>query len=520
MIRMIDYSRASFLIVFVATNCGALTTIHPALGRQSGQTESVAQSRQPTDEQKLSDEQRKLAEQYRQLEDKLFALYEHERDNNPIRSQLLQRAFQKSQEDRTSAELQLVAGLLDQANLKDAEFGQEKVLKQLNALLDLLQSEDRSKRIRDDILRHQDYLKEVDRLQRMERGLRGQAENDADPKKIADDQNNVAKRTSELESKIRKNEEGTAGPPANPNSNPPATPTPSNKDQPGTPTGDESQPTGNPVEQKLQAAEKRMREALQQLSDEKRPLSVEAMRQAEQELAEAKRQLEEILRQLREEEIGRSLAMLETRFRQMLEREIKVHEQTQNLGQVAPADRLADFQIQSAKLSLDQKGIAAEAARALLLLQEDGSSTAMPQTIEMMHADMMQVTERLAAANVGTITIDLEAEIVETLGYMVDALARVQKDLESEKGKPPANGKSRPGERPLVNQLAELKMVRSMQERIYRRHVRYASLLDSPDDPVGRAERPDLREALEKLAARQRELVEITRSVEMQSKQQ
>ena len=521
-IRMIHYFRACVLIVSVATSCSALLTNQPAFAWQSAQTQTIGQPNKPSDDSKLSEEQRRLAEQYRQFEDKMFSLYEHERQNNPIRSQLLQRAFQKSQENRTTAELQRITGLLDQANLKDAEISQEKVLKQLNALLDLLQSEDRGKRIRDDILRHQDYLKEVERLQRLERSLRGQAENDSDPKKMATDQESVAKRTSDLENKIRKNDEGTAGPPKSPDPDPPATPpsTPHapNGDQPGTAPDDKPQPTGNPVEQKLQTAEKRMREALQQLNDAKKQESVDAMRQAEQELAEAKRQLEEILRQLREEEMGRSLALLETRFRQMLEREIKVHNQSQKLDQIALADRLADFQIQAAKLSIEQKGIAAEAARALLLLDEDGSSTAMPQAIEMMHADMLQVAERLTAANINAITIELEAEIVETLKYMVDSLARVQRDLESEKGKPPSSGQSRPGERPLVNQLAELKMVRSLQDRIYRRHVRYAALLGSHDDPVGRAERPDLREALEKLADRQRELVEITRAVELQSK--
>ena len=194
MICMIHYFRACILIVSVATICSALLTNQPAFAWQSVQTQTAGKPNPAADDSKLSEEQRRLAEQYRQFEDKMFSLYEHERENNPIRSQLLQRAFQKSQENRTTAELQLISGLLDQANLKDAEISQEKVLKQLNALLDLLQSEDRGKRIRDDILRHQDYLKEVERLQRMERGLRGQAENGSDAKKIAGDQENVVER--------------------------------------------------------------------------------------------------------------------------------------------------------------------------------------------------------------------------------------------------------------------------------------------------------------------------------------
>ena len=40
---------------------------------------------------------------------------------------------------------------------------------------------------------------------------------------------------------------------------------------------------------------------------------------------------------------------------------------------------------------------------------------------------------------------------------------------------------------PLVDQLAELKMIRALQMRVNKRTVRYARLLEDIDDPAGQA---------------------------------
>ncbi|MGK3946837.1 hypothetical protein ABK046_51790, partial [Streptomyces caeruleatus] len=56
---------------------------------------------------------------------------------------------------------------------------------------------------------------------------------------------------------------------------------------------------------------------------------------------------------------------------------------------------------------------------------------------------------------------------------------------------------SDPKETPLVDSLAELKMIRSLQNRIKLKQTRLASLLDNPDDPVGLVRDPDMKEQLE-----------------------
>ena len=65
----------------------------------------------------------------------------------------------------------------------------------------------------------------------------------------------------------------------------------------------------------------------------------------------------------------------------------------------------------------------------------------------------------------------------------------------------------------LVDELAELKMIRSLQMRINKRTKRYARLLEDIDDPVGQAKDTDLQEALQKLAEREESIHRITREI-------
>ena len=69
------------------------------------------------------------------------------------------------------------------------------------------------------------------------------------------------------------------------------------------------------------------------------------------------------------------------------------------------------------------------------------------------------------------------------------------------------------GDRPLVDQLAEIKMLRGLQDRILRRHRRYSKFLDNPEDLIGSTDDPELQAALERLAQRQAQLTKIARDI-------
>lgn len=498
----------------------------PLLSQQTNNSKAT------TATQPINREQATLAEQYRLLEEKLFSLHEYEKQKNPGRSKLLERAYIQSQSNMTALQMNRIVELINSDQLKDAEKEQKKVLGQLDALLQLLQSEDRGKRTKDAIQRHQVYLKEVERLLRIQKGIRGQADGGIDSQRLIKSENQAAKRTGKLADEIKLNESPpkdeleSSADNSDPSSDlPDDSPQnsadsnqPSADGSPEQPNGSAPNPTSQPdassLQARVRAAEKKMREAAKKLDSANQGDASEEMHQAEAELAQAKKELEEILRQLREEDVERTLAMLESRFRQMLERQVRVLDSTNKLNQPKPTQRGTEFEIKAGKLSLEQKSIATEAARALVLLREDGSSIAFPVTVEELHDDMLQVADRLSSAKVGPITIQIEEDIIETLNYLVQALVDSQQNQAKSKQANQQQGKpEKPGDEPLVDQLAEIKMLRGLQERILRRHERYSAFLENPEDAIGYTSDPDLTAALQRLAEKQAKLTEIARDI-------
>ncbi len=126
----------------------------------------------------------------------------------------------------------------------------------------------------------------------------------------------------------------------------------------------------------------------------------------------------------------RVLALLEGRFRQMLEEEIKIYEATQRLDQTPEDERGRNLDIRANKLAFDQRKVAGQADRCLTLLLEEGSSVAFPEVVEQIRDDMESVSDRLAESKVGTITQDLEQEIIASLEEMIAAFQKAQQDLE------------------------------------------------------------------------------------------
>jgi hypothetical protein len=244
-----------------------------------------------------------------------------------------------------------------------------------------------------------------------------------------------------------------SGPPSN---SPPSSGQGQGQGQPGQPgqpgESGESQPQdeqpqqpGNRAANRLKAAQERMQDAQKKLDDAERKGAAEDQRKALKELEQAKAELERILRQLREEEMERTLTLLAARFRKMLEAQLKVYEGTVRLDKVPTTERDHDDQIEAARLSREESLIVREADRALVLLREEGSSVAFPETVSLMREDMQRVAERLADMKVGTITQDLEQDIIEALEETIAALEMAIKDLEKKKTPP---GQSPPAGRP------------------------------------------------------------------------
>jgi hypothetical protein len=490
--------------------------------------------------EKLSIEQKRIAEKYKHIEDVILRMAELNAQTDPRRAALLKKAFEQSKENLIDVEFERIGDLLTKDQLSRALENQAEVNKNLQAILELLLSENRSKRIESEKARLREYIKRLEGLIKQEKDVQARTLGGDDSKRLSGEQNKIADKTGGLAKDIKEKEEGEKGEggkgkgekdnqPAgekNPNNDKSGESKPQdgkpaeNQSQPnsgqpeGQPQDQNQQPSGNPARKRLEEAQKRMQEAEQKLQDAQKEGAAEKQEQAVRELEQAKAELEEILRQLRQEEIARTLAMLEARFKKMLQMQIEVHEGTQRLDQVPEAERTHDQEIESSRLSGRELQIVVEADKALVLLREDGTAVAMPEAVEQMRGDMQQVVDRLSQAKVGQITQSIEQDIIAALKEMIEALKKAQKDQDNKKKQPQQQQDGQPQDPPLVDVLAELKMIRALQIRVNSRTDRYSKLIDGEQ-----AEQPDLLDALQKLAEREERIHRVTHDLQKEQQE-
>jgi hypothetical protein len=160
------------------------------------------------------------------------------------------------------------------------------------------------------------------------------------------------------------------------------------------------------------------------------------------------------------------LTLLEARFQEMLRVQLQINAETERLDKVPTGDRESRHAARATDLARTQRENALEADRALLLLKEEGSSVAFPEAVEQMRDSMTIVAGRLDRTDTGQTTQLIEQTIVETLDEMILAM---QQELEKLKQQQQQQQQQQQNQDPaLVNALAELKMIRSLQNQINR----------------------------------------------------
>ncbi|MFN9372260.1 MAG: hypothetical protein ACK6D3_10305 [Planctomycetaceae bacterium] len=275
--------------------------------------------------------------------------------------------------------------------------------------------------------------------------------------------------------------------------------------QPSPPQQGESGQSGQktPGREELERAREAMERALENLKKNKRQDASDDQDDAVAELQRAKEKLEEILRQLREEEKERFLAMLEARFQRMLAMELLVYDGTVKLSRGSAADQSRQS-ARGLQLARQQDEIALEATKAVTLLREEGTAVAFPEAVEMMRDDMRQAGKRLERTDVGEITQSIERDIIDALEEMIDAL---QKEMEKSKKKDQQQQQQdgQQQDQELVDKLAELKMLRTLQLRINNRTRRLGREVEGEQ-----AEAADVIDQLQDLAERQARVQKAT----------
>ena len=465
----------------------------------------------------LAAREAELLARYQDLERSFLRLADVLQATDPRRAAALRAAFDRAREEEVADRVAAIVAMLERGQFLKAGSSQQDALGQFRALLDLLEAGASDQRAADTAKQLKAFMARITKQIAQQRDIEGVTEAGEGDRGLAERQRAAADETRTLGEEVqrfaeRNDERAQEAPGQEQPGNPQPGDQQPGKDQSGNEApaeGNDDAARGRRTAQRLRAAEQRMREAQERLENTDPGAARGAQERAVEELETARAELEEILRQLREEEVTRLLVQLETRLRGMLKAERGVLTDAERLAAAAaPSDR--ERQLEAAGLGREQAAITAEAGTALVLLRDDGSAVAIPQALEQVHEDSGQAAGRLARGDTGRDTVGLLGEIVTGLEEMLAAVERARADQQDAAAKPGGGRSGEAGEQPLVDKLAELKMLRSLQARVNGRTQRLARLLDEGDAAVDHA---PLRAALMRLAGRQREIERAARDI-------
>ncbi len=278
-------------------------------------------------------------------------------------------------------------------------------------------------------------------------------------------------------------------------------------------------PGGNKQNDDVKQSAKRVNEAgydqksaEEKIAKDQKDQAAKAQADAIQKLQDAQKQLEKLLRQIREDELERVLAALQARCEKMLmlQKQVLAGTVDTDIAVKRNLDKKPsrDNQIDSLKLADKEKEIVQEANKCIDILEAEGTAVAFPEVFQQLRQDMMHVQKRLELTDVAKITQGIEQDIIDTLQEMIKALKeereKNQEDKDS-KSKPGDGKAGKPGDQKLIKLIQELKMVRSLQERVNKRTDFYGKQFPNQEQ----AAEPQIVRELRNLSERQRRIQEI-----------
>ena len=491
-----------------------------------------AQSVPPPPKSQLAEKERVLSNRMRELEATFLRLADLLDTTDPRRAATLRSAFEQARELEVTDRLDTIVELLEKGQLLKAGTGQDAAIDRLRELLAVLESGENRKTVTDSKKKVKEFLGRINNLIARQMGLEGTTEAGGNPKEIAEKQNILESDTQSLAKDVdvfRRESANAAGikPQGDSDDKPPSEPakdSPSNDSSEGQggengnspdqgsdsgekessqqePQGNDEASRADRTNRRLEAARSRMQEAREKLDDVEPQAARKEQEQALAELEAARAELEEILRQLREEEIERLLVKLEARIRDMLRAERMILRGVQELANETAATSRRERELESNRLGSEQTDITANITRALTLVRDDGSAVAIPEALQQIREDSALAADRLKRSDYGSFTQGIVESLVVSLEELLSALERAEREQQDRQEQGQARGRpANPGEQPLVDKIAELKMLRILQTRVNGRTSRFSALLNEGTEQASETE---LIEALGRLAHRQ-----------------
>ena len=271
-------------------------------------------------------------------------------------------------------------------------------------------------------------------------------------------------------------------------------------------------PEQKPAGDKLDEAFPQQKGAADDLNQNKKEDAARKEELAIKKLDEALKELEKLLKQKRDKELIKLLTALEERIDVMIRLQKQVLVATRqiddavqkNMGQKSTLD------IRRAADEADKEAlIVAEAQKALDLIRGEGSAVAFGGLLAEVQKDMDAVRKRLGACYVAADTQQIETDIIDQLTQMKEALQKAKKDAQQSQSQPKPPGEPPPpGNKSLIDRLAELKLIRSMQVQVNTRTATSSKLHpgEQPTDPL-------VRDELKVLSDRQRVLQDMLHKI-------
>jgi hypothetical protein len=273
-------------------------------------------------------------------------------------------------------------------------------------------------------------------------------------------------------------------------------------------------PSANKQDQDVAASAKKIKEAgYDQKSAENNitkgdnPQASKQQGDAIDKMEAAKKKLERLLQQLREEEIERVLAALQARCEKMLMMQQQVLAGTQDTEKIIQRNSdkkpTRENKLEALKLADKEKEIVQEANKCIDILEAEGSAVAFPEVFQQIRQDMIQVQKRLEITDVADLTQGIERDIIDTLKEMIEALKKARQE-NSDPSKSKAGPPGKAGDQKLLELIQELKMVRSLQQKVNKRTTENGKRY-----PGEQANDPEVIRELRQLSERQMRIQEI-----------
>lgn len=269
--------------------------------------------------------------------------------------------------------------------------------------------------------------------------------------------------------------------------------------------------SATPGQEAVSNASQSMGQASQSLSQGQSGQANQQQQQAVEQLEQARQALMQAIAEQEQLAQADALIRIESMLRVILQTQLSVNARTVAVFAKRTGEQYdRPEQLELAELANTQGRQAEEVRKLHALLRKEGTTAVFPSVLEQTAADMSSVQELLAKREAGLLTQGVQEQIAQTLSELIEALEREIRRREQEVP-PPLPEAGQPGPAappPLVPPVAELKMLRTLQQHI---HDRTATLDGQVRD--GQVDPTAARLQHKLLSDRQARLADLTREL-------